>query len=67
LTRRHSYTALGKYSARLTVANALGVHEVLRVVSVERLIQTVSMTVTSLKVIVKMTRIYVKVIGQGDT
>jgi len=47
LTRRHSYLSLGKFAARLTVANALGVHEVVRVISVERPIRKVSMTVTS--------------------
>lgn len=62
LTRRHLYSSLGEYSARLTVANAIGVQEVMRVVSVERPIRKVSMTVTSWS-FVKVTCNYVKVIG----
>jgi len=51
LTRRHSYMSLGKFAARLAVANALGVHEVVRVVSVERPINRVIMKVTSVKLL----------------
>jgi len=50
-TRRYTYSSLGKYTARLKVANALGVGEVLRVVSVERPIRRVSMTVTNVKLL----------------
>ena len=51
LTRQHSYTSLGKFTARLTVANALGKHEVVRIVSVERPIQKTTMTVTNVKLL----------------
>ena len=51
LTRRHSYLSLGNYSARLTVANSLGMHQVVRVVSVQRPIVWASVTVTNVKVL----------------
>jgi len=49
LSRRHSYSALGWFCARLTVANALGVQQVVRCVSVERPIVSCSVTATRVK------------------
>jgi len=46
LTRLNPFRSYGKKTARLTVANSLGIHEVLRVISVDRLIRKASMTVT---------------------
>ena len=51
LTRRHSYQSLGKFTPSLTVANALGVCQVARMVSVERPIQKAIMSVTNVKLL----------------
>ena len=51
LIRRHSYSSLGKHTAWLTVANALGRQPVSRIVSVERNLRTASVKATSVKLL----------------